>query len=1449
MAANQQITSVLQMDHIYLSPYSWTKHDSQHEFEIRAWCHDKDSNRHLVRLVKAPVTCHVELPPIIGGRPVVWDEELARQFYDFLCFIMREDRPIACEFKEAQDLYYYQGNIMQHYLKLDFKNLNSMNHCTRILSKEINFNTKYAKYGTMKVLVHELDIDPVRKMLTARNCNFAGWFAIRGTHPVIKNDSDDDDDIGQGELDDLYEKDAMGNLVQKDGGDVYPHISTLPEEREWIVNWRTLKMAPEEEVAGWITEPRVLSFDLECYSKNHRAFPEKWDIECETFMISTDFQIGKREDTWEGHGIVFGRLADIPADKLANVKVTEVSSELDLGYKLADVINYYDPDVITGYNIQDFDIPWLDAKFKLNMKKWPQFGCVPSEPVTMKSWTWESGGYGFNDINILEVEGRIVIDAYPAVRRGHKLLRYNLDTVAKHFLGKEKCDVSPVEMFLTYERNNEANDAFNRALLQCEILENEAADFHKAIKTRINHVYSVLSTVTEEMTKPESYQAWLATKDQVNQPTDRIEKEVFKDVDEIPGFNIVEDTIDGESAADDINDYQKPTNHDSYNDPSNGPIYDRFGKINWCSNQIWDKFKQIAKDALHDAEEAGVIDPLDEKYAALTHRILADLSAAAYLMTRVMIYCFIDSRLVIELFNKLNIWIGAIEMSSVVGVSIVDLYTRGQQVRCLSQLYDLAYKKKIILSKRAAPDIFFNGGFVFNVVPGIFDGVAVIDFNSLYPSIMIAYNLCYTTLLKPENFNDLPKEDVFTIKVPRPDAKGGNNYDFDQPEANNPEGEEEDEGTKAPNVGKVVGQSLSTNYMDNDNYYFRFVKPHIRKGLIPMIVDHLISERKRVRELQKKYKKGTVEWLVLEERQLALKISANSMFGFTGAGKQGKRPIIEVAMSITAIGRELIGFVNKYVEEEYGADVVYGDSVTRDTPILAKIGDLMYYTSIDHLPVMGEKMISSDKEYFTPAVGLEVWSDQGFTPVKEIMRHKTNKTIYQITTKSGIVKVTEDHSLIRHDGKLISPKNVRVGTRLLSTKLPKNQLKHIKPKYHDVDQAINFYYTPDASIAINNDDLVMSNDIVDEGWDVVIKVQNIGSTNDYVYDIETANHHFAAGIGCIIVHNTDSSMIDLHIEDKKDYIPAGIALAKDVSSKFPPPLKLELEKVMKMILFCKKKYAGYTYTEDGTYAIDEKTGRPILLIRGIILARRDNARWLRLHYEEILRMALDDIPLINAVKYLIDRIKELLDDKVDHNDLVVVRSIGAHYKSPTYFMKLFADNLARLGKPARPGDRLGYLIIKPESENEKAYLGNRMMLPETYMEYKGTPDERQIDYLYYLEKQFMNSLDQLFTAGFSKSLDKYKDIVYRPNSRCRYTSIATPVKMIVRMLIAGEDIDQIVESMEMVDRGEVPKMSPNYTEPNPVTPVKKVAATTKPKPKIIVKRRPSVTTVTAESYN
>jgi DNA polymerase delta subunit 1 len=157
--------------------------------------------------------------------------------------------------------------------------------------------------------------------------------------------------------------------------------------------------------------------------------------------------------------------------------------------------------------------------------------------------------------------------------------------------------------------------------------------------------------------------------------------------------------------------------------------------------------------------------------------------------------------------------------------------------------------------------------------------IATLDFASLYPSIMMAHNLCYCTLVKQHDVVDLPPEAY----------------------------------TKAP-TGDV------------------FVKSTQFKGILPEILEELLSARKRAKQDLKKAT-DPLERAVLDGRQLALKISANSVYGFTGA-TVGQLPCLEISASTTAYGRQMIDHTKKLVEEKYttangyegDAEVIYGDT-------------------------------------------------------------------------------------------------------------------------------------------------------------------------------------------------------------------------------------------------------------------------------------------------------------------------------------------------------------------------------------------------------------------------------------------------------------------------------------------------------------------------------------------
>jgi DNA polymerase delta subunit 1 len=123
-----------------------------------------------------------------------------------------------------------------------------------------------------------------------------------------------------------------------------------------------------------------------------------------------------------------------------------------------------------------------------------------------------------------------------------------------------------------------------------------------------------------------------------------------------------------------------------------------------------------------------------------------------------------------------------------------------------------------------------------------------------------------------------------------------------------------------------------------DNDYIRtpsgnlFVKSNIRKGLLPEILESLLSARKKAKS-DLKIETDPFKKKVLDGRQLALKISANSVYGFTGA-QVGKLPCLEISQSVTAFGRMMIEQTKNEVERKYtiangypfNADVIYGDT-------------------------------------------------------------------------------------------------------------------------------------------------------------------------------------------------------------------------------------------------------------------------------------------------------------------------------------------------------------------------------------------------------------------------------------------------------------------------------------------------------------------------------------------
>merc|ERR1719210_1635822 len=112
----------------------------------------------------------------------------------------------------------------------------------------------------------------------------------------------------------------------------------------------------------------------------------------------------------------------------------------------------------------------------------------------------------------------------------------------------------------------------------------------------------------------------------------------------------------------------------------------------------------------------------------------------------------------------------------------------------------------------------------------------------------------------------------------------------------------------------------------------KFIKSDTRRGLLPMILEELLAARKRAKKAMAEATDPLTK-SVLNGRQLALKISANSVYGFTGA-TVGQLPCLEISSSVTAFGRQMSEHTKNMVEAEYtvekghkhNAQVIYGDT-------------------------------------------------------------------------------------------------------------------------------------------------------------------------------------------------------------------------------------------------------------------------------------------------------------------------------------------------------------------------------------------------------------------------------------------------------------------------------------------------------------------------------------------
>lgn len=742
----------------------------------------------------------------------------------------------------------------------------------------------------------------------------------------------------------------------------------------------------------------------------------------------------------------------------------------------------------------------------------------------------------------------------------------------------------------------------------------------------------------------------------------------------------------------------------------------------------------------------------DQKIDLKPHEIFQKFRGSASDRAMIVEYCSQDVSLPLRLMTKLSIAQNVLEMANATSVPVLYLVTHGQQIKVLSLLLKKARSMNFL-----CPDTDFSaksndddeegyqGATVLDAQCGAYlhDCVSALDFASLYPSIIRAHNLCTSTLVLDARYGAIPGVEYYSVETPK------GTYSF------------------AQNVESVL----------------------------PALLDDLAIMRKKAKkaEADAKDRGEEFEASVQNARQLAFKVSMNSAYGFYGATK-GFLPCLPLAASTTTIGRHMISHTKDLAESLVpGSKVIYGDSVAGYTPLLVRRDGNVHFLTIEELSESRAWTRMSDGKESIELSGMDTYTEVGWTRVHRIVRHRMNpkNRMVRVLTHAGLVDVTMDHSLLLEDGKPVRPTELCLNSSLMHFpgRMPLDDDGHpcsekeayiwgcllaqgwtdkarlIVGATRELKQA--FWNglresCPTKELTVRNQliaAIVLAiGDALDEPVSIdysyqfsyivsfvshrepgIRKLERLPEIPiQYVYDLTTENHHFAAGIGRLVVHNTDSVLVIFNCgEENRTNVVAHFEIAQvvadTITKEFRHPNQLEFEKVYHpYILFSKKRYAGMLYS---------KPEKPDYMdVKGIQLVRRDNCPLVRTASSEILHAIMEHKNADLAIQVANKHVVGLLRNEVPLDELVISKALRADYKNPDSLphVQVARKIHQRRGYPVQSGERVPFVFVDSGAETALGLQAVRAEDPEYVRENRISPD-----ILYYIDSQLSTPIQML----------------------------------------------------------------------------------------------------------
>jgi len=621
-------------------------------------------------------------------------------------------------------------------------------------------------------------------------------------------------------------------------------------------------------------------------------------------------------------------------------------------------------------------------------------------------------------------------------------------------------------------------------------------------------------------------------------------------------------------------------------------------------------------------------------------------------------YCIQDCVLCNKLINKLQIIPNNVSMANVCNVPLSYIFLRGQSVKIFSLvskkcrernhlitvLESSKFKKKKDnedVEELENKEIGYEGATVFEPEVGVHvDPIAVLDYASLYPNSMIFRSLSHELLVNDPTFDNIPEYNYHEITF--------NNND---------------------------GTQSTCKFAERKDG---------KKGIIPEILIDLLTARKKYKK-EMEEEKDNFKKSILNSLQLAYKITANSLYGQTGA-KYSSICMKEIAASTTATGREMLQFSRYFVECKFNKFVNLALST-------AKKDKKMFYKLMDKFYTYHPSIISS------------------------------NGIIFHVCEKNDI-KIP-DSKFVR--------KEIGYETNI---KLEDNDMKIIK------DNEVEKMSPLDRLEFINTHEFISKNNVIEFIYNMGYKNKQeffdmfYLTMNKYLKGYHINPKVMYGDTDSVFFHTNiynENNVLQTDIKSLEISIIVGIWASIAICTVLPPPMQQEYEKIMyPLIMLSKKRYVGNLY-EKTIHKFYQKN-------MGLVLVRRDSAPIAKLFCNGIVNYIINKHDPNGAIEFAKKTLKDIVSGKYKYDKFILSKTLRASY-SETSKQRLahvvLAERMGKrdLGAKPQANDRIPFIYI----ENKNAVLqGDRVEYPDYVVEHN-----LKIDYEFYIAHQIMKPAVQL----------------------------------------------------------------------------------------------------------